>query len=316
MAELAGIIREGVLIPESEWRARVTALKAQVPKIRNDKEPNLKLVRDALVSAVEQRILLCQTLKQKQIGILLSGGVDSTLLAFLAKDLLPKGMELISYTAGIKTKTRVGQDLKWAELAAKRIDIPLRKRTLTLDELEEWIQGTVNVLSKASVTVNAVSVGVGAVIMAAGEAAQREKIKHVFSGIGPEEIFAGYRRHARASDVDEECWSGLYGMWERDLTRDYAVSSALGISLLVPFLDGKVIRSAMSLHPEWKIRNEYKKWALRKIAEELGLPKGLAWRKKKAAQYGSGINKSLLKIAKRHGFRYRRDYLTSLIPRQ
>ena len=48
----------------------------------------------------------------------------------------------------------------------------------------------------------------------------------------------------------------------------------------------------------------------------VGLPAEFAWRKKKAAQYGSGIDKALLKIAKRHGFKYRGDYLADLVKRQ
>ena len=68
----------------------------------------------------------------------------------------------------------------------------------------------------------------------------------------------------------------------------------------------------MALPTGMKLREGHRKWALRKVAEEAGVPKEFAWRKKVAAQYGSGLDKAMLRLAKRQGLRYRRDYLAGL----
>jgi asparagine synthase (glutamine-hydrolysing) len=52
------------------------------------------------------------------------------------------------------------------------------------------------------------------------------------------------------------------------------------------------------------------------MAEKLGLPKEFSWRKKVAAQYGSGVDKNIGNLAKRKGFKYKKDYLESLLKNQ
>jgi asparagine synthase (glutamine-hydrolysing) len=63
----------------------------------------------------------------------------------------------------------------------------------------------------------------------------------------------------------------------------------------------------------YKMDKNNNKIILREIAEELGLKKEFAWRKKKAAQYGSNFIKGMDKLAKRNGFNYKKDYLGSLV---
>ena len=82
--------------------------------------------------------------------------------------------------------------------------------------------------------------------------------------------------------------------------------------LITPFLDEKVIKSAMNLPPAYKINKGIRKYLLREIALDLGLPREFAFRKKTAAHYGSGIDKAILKLAKKNGFKYKKDYLKSL----
>src|SRR3989338_2010006 len=129
-------------------------------------------------------------------------------------------------------------------------------------------------------------------------------------GLGSEEIFAGYERHDRAKDINKECWQGLKQMWGRDLVRDFALAKSLGITVKTPFLDKELIKYAMMLPGSWKIVKDEKKVILREIAEEF-LDR-FAWRKKKAAQYGSCFDKAIGKLAKKNGFQFKKDYLESL----
>ena len=102
-------------------------------------------------------------------------------------------------------------------------------------------------------------------------------------------------------------------MWQRDLARDFAIAKKLGLDLRTPFLDKDVIKTAMSIHPMYKLDKSNKKIILREAAELIGLKKGFACRKKQAAQYGSNFVNGIEKLAKRNGFKFKKDYLTSLL---
>ena len=157
-----------------------------------------------------------------------------------------------------------------------------------------------------------VNVGVGSVELACIEMAKQDNIKFLFTGLGSEEIFAGYERHKLAKDKQAECWKGLTVMYERDLLRDMAIATKQGIFFSTPFLDKELIGVAMRIPDKFKIDDFNAKIILREIAEELGLPQEIAWRGKRAAQYGSRIDKAISKLAKKQGFEYKKDYLKSL----
>jgi asparagine synthase (glutamine-hydrolysing) len=101
-------------------------------------------------------------------------------------------------------------------------------------------------------------------------------------------------------------------MWSRDLYRDVKLGGALGIDLLVPFLDEDVVVEAMKFSGSSKIKGEHKKVILREIAEEMGLPKEFAWRKKQGAQYGSKFDVAIEKLRRMNKFETKREYVESL----
>ena len=90
-------------------------------------------------------------------------------------------------------------------------------------------------------------------------------------------------------------------MQERDLGRDRAIAGYFNSRIIFPFLDASVIKTAMGIHISEKINKEHKKIVLRKIAENVGIPEEFAWRKKRAAQYGSGFDNLIRRIAKAEG---------------
>jgi asparagine synthetase B (glutamine-hydrolysing) len=141
-------------------------------------------------------------------------------------------------------------------------------------------------------------IGVGSVIFAGVELGIKRDIKVFFTGLGSEEIFAGYQRHELSKDIQEECWKGLKTMFKRDFLRDFSIAEYFNISLRLPFLDEAVILSAMGIPEKDKIKGDMKKIPIRKVAIKEGLPEEFALRKKKAAQYGSGFDKLLRKLAR------------------
>ncbi len=158
-----------------------------------------------------------------------------------------------------------------------------------------------------------VKVGVASVVVAVSKIAD-DKI--FFSGLGSEEIFAGYHRHEKSDDIHEECWKGLKNMWARDLVRDCAIGVSLGMDLRTPFLDRDVIVNAMRINSSRKINKDHKKVILREIAEELGLPKEFAWRKKMGAQYGSRFDRALERLGKKENIdddKCKKEYLRRIV---
>jgi asparagine synthase (glutamine-hydrolysing) len=143
--------------------------------------------------------------------------------------------------------------------------------------------------------------------------AKKDNVNFLFSGLGSEELFAGYQRHKLAKDKQAECWQGLLNMYERDLLRDNAISSATKVALLTPFLDEQLISAAMRVPAKYKIDDSGSKLILREIAQDLRLPKDIAWRGKRAAQYGSRLDKAIDKLARKNGFKLKKDYLNNLI---
>ena len=279
------------LIKEKKWSGFIDSLRAEKAK-----EVSLEELKSVFIDAVKKRI------PKKKFGIFFSGGVDSSLIALVCKNL---GADFTCYTVGFKTKNmEVPDDVLWAEKVAHSLNINLAVELFNLKEAEEIIKKVAKIVEP-----NVINIGVGSVIYAVTKIAS-EKI--FFSGLGAEEIFAGYERHAKAEDVQEECWKGLKTMWKRDLLRDTSLAKEFGIEIKTPFLDKELIKLAMQIPVEKKIDKINQKIIIRELAEDLGLAEEFAWRKKKAAQYGSKFDRAIKKLAEKYKFKYKKEYLKSL----
>ncbi|MEM1988426.1 MAG: asparagine synthase-related protein [Candidatus Woesearchaeota archaeon] len=229
--------------------------------------------------------------------ILFSGGVDSSFIALMLKHLNP---ELI--TLGIKGLQN--HDYHEAEKVANFLGLKLNYLEVELEDVEKAIPEVIKIIG----SYETVKVEVGLVsylLYKNGNIKQR----NVFAGLGSEELFAGYERHI--SNPFVECFSGTFNIFHRDYYRDYAIAKHFKNKAYLPLLDEELIPVALAIK-NFKIYDEHKKYILRVVASELGL-KDYAFRKKLAAQYGSSISKAVEKIAKKNGFRYKRDYLKSIV---
>ena len=296
---LANAIKGGRLVPELRWGSYISELRKDVVQLGffKTKAAAKKEIYAAMVAAVEKRAD-----STKKFGVLLSGGVDSSFIAFLLKKL---GYTFKCFCVGITGS----KDIAAAKYAAKKLKLKLVSKEFAVAAAEKIIREAVELLK----TTDPVTIGIAATEIAALRLAAANKVRVVFTGLGSEEIFAGYQRHATAQNIHEECWRGLKGMWQRDFLRDFAVAARFNATALTPFLDKDVIVAAMRALPEWKISGGEKKLILREIAAAAGLPKDIAFRPKMAAQYGSGFDKALEKLAKRAGFGNKRDYLVCFL---
>lgn len=300
MTQVLGIVKEGKLIPQELWLKFIEGMENSFETLETNNERAKREIAGAIINSIKKRIA-------RKFGILFSGGVDSTLIAFVARKL---NCNFTCYTIGIEGS----DDIEWAKKVADEYRLNFKYKVLSLDELENVLKSVIKILNDADI----VKASVGSVLYAAGKLALADNNNVLFGGIGSEEIFAGYKRHEDSLQngfeaLHKECWNGLKGMHQRDLTRDFAIAKNLGLDLMTPFLDKDLIKIAMNVHPMLKLDKNNKKIILREAAEFIGLKKEFAWRRKQAAQYGSNFVNGIEKLAKRKGFKLKKDYLQSLL---
>ena len=245
--------------------------------------------------------------KQK-FGILFSGGIDSVLIAFICKQLK---LDFVCYTSAVSDPNLAeAQDLVWAKKAAEELGFKLKIKKIGLNDTEEYIKKIIKIINDS----NVVKVGVALPLFLAMEQAKKDGIRVMFSGLGSEELFAGYERHVKAGDINQECVNGLNNIYERDLTRDISISKANNIELKLPFLEKDIIDYSLSIPSKYKIKNNIKKYILRLVAQDIGVNRELAFRPKKAAQYGSKFDRAIEILSKKKGFKKKSDYLNTFNP--
>lgn len=301
MTQVLGIVKEGKLIPQDLWIKFVAGLENKFDNLETNNERAKRRLAEVIVNSIKKRIV-------PRFGILFSGGVDSSLIAFVSKQMRAN---FTCYTVGIEGS----DDIVWAKRVADEYKFNFKYKVLSLAEFEDVVKNVAKLLGDADI----VKVSVGSVLYAGAKLALADGNNVLFGGLGSEEIFAGYQRHENALQENDyealhkECWSGLRNMWSRDLVRDFTIAKSLGLDLRAPFLDKDLIKVAMSIHPMLKLDKDNKKVILREAAEFIGLKKEFAWRRKQAAQYGSNFVNGIDKLARKNGFKLKKEYLQSLL---
>ncbi|RME54858.1 diphthine--ammonia ligase [Candidatus Woesearchaeota archaeon] len=272
------------------------------PEIKKDYNTIKRELTGLIVNAVAKRI------PDQKFAILFSGGVDSTIIALICKKL---GVDFTCYTAAY-TGGNIGypEDLKWAKNIADKYGFELKVNELDLEQVENYLKKVVPLIENN----NGVKASVALTFYAACDLARKDGARVIFSGLGSEELFAGYYRHKNSYDVNKECLSGLRIIYERDNYRDDVVTMNNNLELRVPFLDKDLAEYALKIPAKYKLNEKRDKIVLRDVAKDFGLKEDYAERPKKAAQYGSKFDKAIRKLAKKNGFELRTQYLRSLYP--
>ncbi len=253
-------------------------------------ESTYEETRDLLFKAVDKRTA------EARSGILFSGGIDSV---FLALRLAEKGTKLTLYTA---YSGKSSEDIKYARDFARKFGFGHVEIEIT----EEMLSSELHNICSAIDSCDSVKVGVAIPLYFAAKRASGDNVKVLYSGLGADDIFAGYARFrirapagsnniaAITSNIHNEQLSSLRSIYERDLYRDNCITMHNGIELRVPFLDVALLQSSLSL-PEPLLTN---KAILRRILKEhYNLDEKFWNRPKKAAQYGAKSMELLRKLA-------------------
>lgn len=230
-----------------------------------------------------------------RVGVMFSGGIDSTILAHLSREM---GVETILYTVGREDS----DDFKFARKSAEDMGLPIRLGKVTMDDVRDYLPRVLNAIEEF----NLMKLGVAMPAYLAAEMAREDGIKVMLSGQGADELFAGYHRYLKfyqeqGEEAQKNLNTDINNLYQVNLQRDDAVTMASGVELRVPYLDLDVINMAMNIPMEYKINgtdDHLRKCILREVARDLGVPEENVKRPKKAAQYGSGIDKMLRRVLK------------------
>jgi diphthine-ammonia ligase len=269
-----------------------------ISKYKEKNKDEILELKKSLLNSVSKRI------PEKKFALLLSGGIDS---ALLGKILENSKQKFNSYFAYVDIEgSKEANDLEFAKKVSCEINSPLKINKVSLKEFEKELPKIISLIESS----DPVRVGIASTIYFA---TKKMKEKVCFSGLGADELFAGYSRFKESNDINKDCYSYFIKMYENDLYFEDIVTMNNKTELRLPYLDKKIVSQSLVIVPKYKISSDKKinKLFLREFAKEIGLKEEIAFRAKKAAQYGSNFDKAIQKIAKKNNFKSKSDYLAS-----
>ena len=235
-------------------------------------------LRETLVEAVRRRMMA-----DVPVGVFLSGGLDSSIVAAIMADLAEPGQTIHSFAAG----TADSSDLAAARVVAEHLGLEHHERVYTADDVVTALPAVV--MSMESFEPSLVRSAVPNYLLAELAA---QHVKVVLTGEGADELYAGYdhlREITDPADLQAELLRSVEGLHNLNLQRCDRVTMAHGLEARVPFLDLDVIATAQRVPIEWKLPGELgqEKRILRE-AFEGWLPAEVLWRRKEQFGDGSG----------------------------
>ncbi len=264
------------------------------------KKTSVQEIYQKLEDAVLKRIP-----KNQKIALLYSSGIDSLILAKIFKN---NNIPFKAYFAYSREEKKPKDLINIQETEKNSLDwIMVKKIPVSKKEIKKTLPLLVNLIESS----NPVKIGVSLPIYFASKKAREEGCRVVFSGLGADELFAGYHRFKESTNILKDSINLLYQMHENDLYRDDIICMNNNIELRLPYLDKDLIEESFNLKDSEKINKKENKIVLRKIGKKIGLLKKDYKREKTAAQYGSGFDKSLERLAKENGFKNKSEYLKS-----
>lgn len=253
-----------------------------------DAEVDYAALREALTEATRKRLM-----SDVPIGVLLSGGLDSSLTSSIAARLLKdKGKELHSFSIGLDAEA---PDAKAARKVAEFLGTKHHEIHFTIEQGIEILDKLIWHLETYDVT----SVRASTPMYFLSKAITDMGIKVVLSGEGADEVFGGYlyfRNAPSTEDFTKETIERVQKLFTADLLRADKSTMAHGLEARVPFLDKAFLDVAMKIKGEEKQPKTYdgkEKYILRKAfdtPEQPYLPSEVLWRQKEQFSDGVGYN--------------------------
>ena len=265
-----------------------------------DNETDLPALKAAFEKAVKSHLM-----SDVPYAVLLSGGLDSSLVSAVAAQYVAKRVEdedktdawwprLHSFAVGLEGSP----DLIAAKKVADKIGTVHHEVHFTIQEGLDAIRDVIFKLETYDVT----TIRAATPMYLMTRKIKAMGIKMVLSGEGSDEIFGGYLYFHKAPDAKafhEETVRKLERLHMFDCARANKATSAWGVEARVPFLDKNFIDVAMRLNPKDKmcLEGKMEKWILRKAFDDGNtLPEEVLWRQKE--QFGDGVGYSWIDSVK------------------
>ncbi len=257
----------------------------------------IEKIRNGLESAVK-----AQLMSDVPYGVLLSGGLDSSIIAAITQKFSKKRIEsnstesawwpqLHSFAVGLEGSP----DLIAAQKAADYIGTVHHEVHFTIQEALDALPDVIYHIETYDIT----TVRASTPMYLLARVIKSMGIKMVLSGEGSDELFGGYlyfHKAPNAKEFHEELVRKMSKLHLYDCLRANKSLMAWGVEGRVPFLDKDFIDIAMNLNPSDKMniklpdgKQRMEKWVLRKAFEDL-LPENICWRQKEQFSDGVGYN--------------------------
>jgi asparagine synthase (glutamine-hydrolysing) len=245
----------------------------------------------------------------KNVAIAFSGGIDSSLIAFLAKN-SGTDVQLIHVSLENQPET------KHAQMVAEKLKLPLHVCLFNEEDVEETLPKVVWLVEEA----DPAKVSIGTSFYWTAEKTAEMGLKVLLAGQGADELFGGYKRYVDSylrqgnEETRKKMFTDIVRLHESNIERDFKICSFHGVELHLPFATCEMAKFAMRLPTKLKIerrQDTLRKIVLRNVAQYLGLPQCIVEYPKKAVQYATGVDKTIKRLAKKHG-KSAKEYLTNI----
>lgn len=283
-------------------------VSSRLPEFITDIDEAKSRVRASLSQAIEKRLI-----SDRPLGCLLSGGLDSSLVAAYAAHILSqKGQRLRTFSIGLEGST----DEKYARMVAHYINSIHTHVQLETEDFINALKDVIKTIESYDITTVRASTGQ---YLLSKYISENTDIKVLLIGDGSDELCSGYKYFHRAPsplEMHEENIRLLKDIHYYDVLRADRGIAENGIEARVPFLDHEFVETYLSIDPELRMPKtvgeiKMEKWLLRESFNISLLPTEVLFRSKEAFSDGvSSLKKSWYQIIQEYAdTKYTDEYL-------
>ena len=235
----------------------------------------------------------------KEVAVAFSGGLDSSLVAYLASKL---GVKVNLLHVSMENQAETEEAIE----ASDGLNLPLQVHLFKDSDVEKTLPKAVALIEEP----DPIKASVGLPFYWAAEKAAEAGFRVMLAGQGADELFGGYQRYVNeyckdgSEAVRKTMFNDVVRIHESNLERDLKITGFHDVELRLPFASFELAEFALTLPIECKIEQKpdtLRKLVLRKVALNVGMPSSVVDKPKKAVQYSTGINNAIKRVAKKQG---------------